>query len=307
MPPPVTSPSPRGPTQGTIVVLGDTQRTTWMEVLVGREQNDAARVALIQQIAADERPAFVVHLGDMVATGGSAKDWQYYDRLMAPLTALGIRIYPVLGNHDYWGDDEAALRHARERYPELGSGGHHAIRHRSLGLIWLDSNLEGAAASNQTAWFGRALASFDASPDVTAIVVFTHHPPYTNGKGRKPEPYVARRVLPPFFAARKTVAMMSGHVHGYERFQVGGRAFIVSGGGGGPRVTYAVGADAPFAPAYVTGTGVRRPFNYVVIEPLSDALRFTVKCLKSERQCESGILETFTVSLRTESAAPSGG
>src|SRR5262245_12627543 len=84
--PPMPPYAPSAPSQvspeGPIVVLGDTQRTTWEEVLLlWREQNEAARLALIQKIAAEEQPAFVVHLGDMVESGGTARNWEYFDRL----------------------------------------------------------------------------------------------------------------------------------------------------------------------------------------------------------------------------------
>src|SRR4051812_7769182 len=88
-----------------IVVIGDTQRTSPIEELIGREQNEAARLALIAKIAKEEQPAFVVHLGDMVESGDSTEQWQYFDRLVSALTVRNVRILPVLGNHDYWGDD----------------------------------------------------------------------------------------------------------------------------------------------------------------------------------------------------------
>ena len=103
------------------------------------------------------------------------------------------------------------------------------------------------------------------------------------------------RLLPPFFRARKTLALLSGHVHGYERFEVRGKAFIVSGGGGGPRVSYLTGPDAPYQPAYVTSDGRPRAFHYIVIEVLGDALRFDVKCLELDAPCPAGRLETFAI------------
>jgi hypothetical protein len=276
------------------VVLGDTQRTTWMEELIGREQNDAGRRALIEMIAEQETPAFVVHLGDMVESGGSATSWRYFDRLVAPLTSRGIPILPLFGNHDLWGSEAGARRNARARFPQLGSGGY-AMRFHELGLIWLDSNVTGDAASRQTAWFGEALKALDDAGEVRGILVFTHHPAYTNGKHRHPEPYVTSDVLPRFLAAKKTMAMMSAHVHGYERFVEHGRTFVVTGGGGGPRVEYAVGSRAPFPPAYVTVTGEKRPLNYVTVERTTTGLVFTARCTPVDGRCEDGILERFSV------------
>jgi hypothetical protein len=91
--------------------------------------------------------------------------------------------------------------------------------------------------------------------------------------------------------------MLSGHVHGYERFIINGRTFVVTGGGGGPRVEYHVGYRAQPTPAYVTASGARRPFNYVVVENGDNELKFTTKCLNPDNVRESCTLETFRVAL----------
>jgi 3',5'-cyclic AMP phosphodiesterase CpdA len=286
--------SPMGP----ILVIGDTQRTSWAEaVIFGREQNETARRALIHKIALEERPAFVVHLGDLVVTGDSAREWEYFDRLMSPLTARRISILPVLGNHDYWGEDHAALRQARARFPQLAPHGYYARRHGRLGLIWLDSNLADASGREQGAWFGRALSTFEADPGVHGVLVFTHHPPFTNGKQRSGDAYVLSELLPRFRRAPKARVMLSGHVHGYERFIRYWRTFIVTGGAGGPRVEYRIGGDVVTAPAYSTPTGKVRAFHYVAIRDARTALEFEVKCLALDAPCPGGVLERFSVAL----------
>ena len=300
MPPYAPPAPPQSSPQGPIVVLGDTQRTTWEEVVfMWREQNEAARLALIQKIATEEHPAFVVHLGDMVESGGSAQNWEYFDRLVSPLTVRKIQILPVLGNHDHWGSEKALRQSIQKRFPVLGANGFYKKEHAGLGLVWLDSNLHGAAGAQQSAWLDQVLAEFGRNDAVRGVVLFMHHPAYTNGKSRHGEPYVQREVLPRFFAAPKTVALLSGHVHGYERFVVRGREFVVTAGGGGPRVEYELPPEAPYVPAYNTKTDSRRPFNYVVMQPTSTGLDFTVKCLNTDGDCPSGILEKFAVAFPT--------
>lgn len=300
MPPYAPPAPPQSSPDGPIVVLGDTQRTTLEEVVfMWREQNEAARLALIKKIATEEHPAFVVHLGDMVESGGSAQNWEYFDRLISPLTARKIQIFPVLGNHDHWGSEKALRRSIQKRFPVLGANGFYTKEHAGLGLVWLDSNLDGEVGAQQSAWLDQVLAGFGRNDAVRGVVLFMHHPAYTNGKRRHGEPYVQREVLPRFFAAPKTVALMSGHVHGYERFVVRGREFVVTAGGGGPRVEYLLPPEAPYVPAYNTKTDARRPFNYVVMQPTSSGLDFTVKCLNTEGDCPSGILERFAVAFPT--------
>lgn len=298
MPPQSAPAEPTASPTGPIVVLGDTQRTSWgEELLFGREQNEAARRALVDKIAAEEGPAFIVHLGDLVVTGGSQAEWEYFDRLMSPLTARRIPILPVLGNHDYWGNDSDALRFARARFPQLTEHGYYAMRHGRLGLIWMDSNLADARGREQADWFARVLAAFEGDLDVRGVLVFTHHPPFTNGKQRSGEAYVLSELLPSFFAAPKARVLLSGHVHGYERFVRSGKTFVVTGGAGGPRVEYHVGAEVVTPPAYVTPTGDVRAFHYVTIRDDEAALQFEVKCLQLDAPCPGGLLEKFSVDL----------
>ena len=281
-----------------IVVLGDTQRTTLVErLLLGREQNERARRALLEKLVREERPAFVIHLGDLVSCGASAREWQYFDRLVAPLAAHGIRIRPVLGNHDYWGPAALALRYARRRFPELAPNTFGALHHGPLGLIWLDSNLSGGAAAQQLRWFESTLAGYERDPELRGVLAFAHHPPFSNARGHARTGRALTLLLPPFFAAAKTLALLSGHVHGYERFERRGKTFIVSGGAGGPRATYHTGTGAPHPPAYLTADGRARAFHYLVIELMAEQLCFEVKCLELGAACPGGLLETFCLPL----------
>ena len=285
-----------------IVVLGDTQRTTFPERLLGREQNERARQALIEKLVREERPAFVVHLGDLVSCGASAGEWRYFDRLVAPLTARGIRIRPVLGNHDYWGPRALALRLARRRFPELAPRTFAALRQGQLGLLWLDSNLTGTAAAEQLRWFQAALDSYERDPEVRGVLAFAHHPPFSNARRRERTRPTLGELLEPFCAAGKTLALLSGHVHGYERFQLRGKTFIVSAGAGGPRVRYRTGADARHPPAYATADGQPRAFHYLVLQATAAQLCFEVKCLELGDRCSTGRLESFALAWATAAA-----
>lgn len=272
---------------GPLIVLGDTQRTSWAEeALCGREQNEQPRRDLIAAIAERERPAFVVHLGDMVVDGASAAEWRYFDHLVSPLRARHVPIRPLLGNHDYWGDDRAALGAATERFPELATR-FYADRHRSLGLVWLDSNLRGRRARGQERWLADTLAAFDCDPRIRGVLVFTHHPPFTNGVGRDPDDYVVQHILPAFQTSHKTLVLFSGHVHGYEHFEHRGKAFIVTGGGGGPRVQYRTGVRDP------------RAFNYVSIRLEPERLELVAKCLYDTGGCKNGELDRFSLPFAT--------
>jgi hypothetical protein len=68
--------------------------------------------------------------------------------------------------------------------------------------------------------------------------------------------------VPAFFASRKTRAMVTGHAHGYERFERQGKTFIVTGGGGGPRFPLLQGDEQRHGDDQFCGPALRH-FNFV--------------------------------------------
>ncbi len=277
-----------------IVVLGDTQRSLWAEEhVLGREQNETDRVALIDQLAEDENPALVVLLGDLVAAS-SPRHWEYFAALTEPLAERAIPLLAVLGNHEYFGPGRDPTQLARRRFPELGAGGYYAKMLGRLGLVFLDSNLSGRAAERQSSWLDRTLTLLDLEPRVRAILLFSHHPPYTNGVARDGTPLVRQALLPRLVRAKKGLALFAAHVHGYERFaEEQGRTVVITGGGGGPRVRYRVGARPLLGPE--PESPAPRPLHYVVLEDQGTALRITARCLRTDPACKNGMLDDVSL------------
>jgi hypothetical protein len=288
---------PRGPPRS-IVVLGDTQRSLWVEEQVlHREQNELERVALIDQLAAEENPALVVLLGDMVAAS-SARHWEYFTSLMLPLEERSILLLPVLGNHEYFGPGRDPTERARRRFRDLVHGGYYAKQLGRLGLVFLDSNLSGLAEKRELAWLDRLLTRFDGDPSVRAVVAFTHHPPYTNGIAREGTPLVRDHVLPRLEQSTKGLLLLTAHVHGYERFPMNeGVTVVVSGGGGGPRVGYRVGSARSRLPAWPSKgeSPAARPLHYVVLEDAGRTLRLTARCLRTDPACQRGPMDELAL------------
>jgi hypothetical protein len=59
--------------------------------------------------------------------------------------------------------------------------------------------------------------------------------------------------------------MISGHTHAYEHFVEDGKHFIVTGGGGGPRVSLHTGQDQRHRDLFVGPAP--RPFHYLWMVP----------------------------------------
>jgi Icc-related predicted phosphoesterase len=260
---------------GRFAVVGDLQRTSLLEFW--RESNDAERGLVVAAIAR-ARPAFLAIVGDLVFDGSSARSWAEFDALTAPLRDAGIPTLAAFGNHEYWGG-RGGERHFFARFP--GIEGHHwyTVDYGPLRFIVLDSNIDklpAAAWERQVRWYEEALAAGDRAPEVRGVVVLLHHPPYTNSTVTGDEPHVQRFFVPPFLRAHKTLAMVSGHVHSYERFARAGKTFLVSGGGGGPRAKLATGSARRHPDDLFPGPALR-DFNFLLVTVT--AMGFTAEVL----------------------------
>ena len=264
---------------GRFAVLGDLQPTSRLEIW--RESNALERVLLVESVRRAE-PDFVVLLGDAVFCGSSASAWTEFDRLCRPLRDARLPVLPVLGNHEYWVSPAAALRRFFERFPDLGRRRWYARRYGPLGLVFLDSNRRWQSRrswSAQRAWFERTLADFDADARVRGVLVFLHHPPYTNSTVTSDELHVQRDLVPPFASARKTLALVAGHVHSYERYARGGKTFVVAGGGGAPRVRLSMGDRRRHADDLFEGPALRF-FHFLEAAPTAGGVEVAVRGLE---------------------------
>jgi hypothetical protein len=113
------------------------------------------------------------------------------------------------------------------------------------------------------------------------VLVLLHHPPFTNSRVTSDAIHVQRDLVPPFAGASKTLAMISGHVHNYERFVREGKTFLVAGGGGGPRAPLREGARRRHADDLFAG-GRLRAFHYLRFRPGREALEVEVRGLEKD-------------------------
>lgn len=278
-PAPFAGPLPAAHEGLRLIVVGDLQRTA--PVLEGwREHNDAERARVVAEVGR-ARPDLLLITGDCVFDGGSDAEWAAFDRLVAPLRARAIPAIAAFGNHEYWRGRGEAEAHLFPRFPLDRSRHHFTVELGPLRLVVLDSNADDLSATEwneQRAWLARTLASFDADRTVSGVIVALHHPPYTNSTYTGDESMVQRDLVPPFAHARKTLAMLSGHVHSYERFTHDDKTYVVSGGGGGPRAPLATGSDRRHPDDLFDGP-VQRDFHFTVYTIGPDGVHAEVRGL----------------------------
>ena len=256
------APDPIPVTTQRVAIVGDLQPTSGLAVW--RESNHAERRTIVRAIAR-ENPDFLSLLGDLVFCGSSSAAWADFDRLYAPLRSERIHAIPVLGNHEYWVKRKLALANFFARFPDLHGRHWHAASYGPLGLVFLDSNYHWMSAAlwrAQLTWYREALDRFDAAPATRGVLVFLHHPPFTNSRVTSDTMHVQRDLLGPFQQSEKTLAMISGHVHSYERFERSGKVFLVTGGGGGPRVSLSEGSRRRHSDDAFAGPSLRA-FHYL--------------------------------------------
>jgi 3',5'-cyclic AMP phosphodiesterase CpdA len=263
-PAPRTFPAGAGlaPRSGRFAILGDLQPTSPLERW--RESNPQERRQIVREVARD-RPDFVAALGDMVFCGSLDSQWRELERVCEPLLEADVPVFPILGNHEYWVLGRRSLARFDARFPHLEGRRFYEVRYGPLAMLFLDSNrrsLGAAAWERQLAWLRERLAAIDAGSETGGVLLFAHHPPFTNSTVVGDSRDVRRDIVPAFAAARKTLAIFSGHVHSYERFQRDGKSYVVTGGGGAPRQRLYMGARRRHADDLFSG-GAVRGFHYL--------------------------------------------
>ena len=222
-------------TRNRFLILGDTQGTSHWEFW--RESNDKERKLILDEIV-KRQPAFVIYLGDLTTRGSSKKHWQEFDAMHRTWLKEKIPVFPVLGNHEFYGNNESALDYFFGRFPYLERRRWYSFVWKEIGLIFVDSNfstLTAEESEQQRRWYADELERFERDKKIDFVIVCSHEPPFTNSRVVGPNKRVEVDFVDPFLRFTKTSFFFSGHAHTYERFQVGDKIFIVSGGGGGPR------------------------------------------------------------------------
>jgi 3',5'-cyclic AMP phosphodiesterase CpdA len=269
------------PTRDHFCIVSDTQKTSHWEFW--RETNGRERKWITQEMA-NRDPAFIINLGDLTARGSSKKHWQEFDTLNTPLRERRIPYFPVMGNHEFYGNNGKDLSYFFGRFLYLDHRRWYSFIWKNIGFILLDSNFSDMTVEEvhqQTQWYLKELEKFEKDDRVDYIIAGCHRPPFTNSKivrlSQKSQTYFAK----PFLRFRKAVLFFSGHSHTYERFRFGGKLFIVTGGGGGPRHKVYVDPKEWHYEDLYAGPELRF-FHFCEIEVTGESLLFTVHRLEAD-------------------------
>ena len=200
-------------------------------------------------------PEFVIHVGDLVGTGGDRVLWNQFFLRTAELHA-SIPLMPVIGNHEYYGetdenhinDDFPSGEYQPEHYLKYfnlpGNERYYAHNISNAHFITLDCAVPGSvfyetgATDNNTQvqWLYDDLVNVNDSVNWIFVSyhvpekrtheyeIYTEHGTYRN------------MTINDVFHESGVDAVFLGHWHTYERqhFELAGRTipYVISGGGG---------------------------------------------------------------------------
>ena len=229
-------------------------------------------------------PAFLLHLGDVIY--GPDKEAHYVDRFYRPYRHYPGKILAIPGNHD--GEEKAApdspsLKDFRINFcaataavpPTAASSGIYRETMTQPGAYWVldapfarivglySNRLEnpgylqgitnGKPDTSQVDWLTATLKSVAKAKDGKALIIATHHPPYSQS-GHSGSTEMNDTIDTACNAASLTPDLfLSGHAHNYQRYtrHLGGKQvpYLVVGTGGMPPQPVVAATGQPVAGA----------------------------------------------------------
>ncbi|RYY60254.1 MAG: metallophosphoesterase [Chitinophagaceae bacterium] len=256
-----------------IAFASDTQAPMFVETLWLKANNNRTATRLLFSDVARRRPQALFLLGDVVNLGYSNAQWRPMDRYLTSLRDRGVPVHAILGNHEVMGRAAAGERKFQQRFPEHVRTGYVQVVD-SVAVVLLNSNFKAMTAdedSVQQRWYTDTLQALQDDPAVQYIVVSCHHSPYTNSKIVGVSHAVQQRFVPAFLKTSKCRLFLSGHSHNYEHFHVGGKDFMVIGGGGGLHQPLRTGTEDLSDVA----TDYKPQFHYLTVKRAKDHLVVT--------------------------------
>jgi hypothetical protein len=229
-----------GPSPFNFVVLGDSGYAT-------DEQN-----AIAQNILA-EKPAFVIHTGDIVynpnldiapATNIDLYQTNYFNYYYATMSSAPF--FPTPGNHDFGPTLTPYLSvHSLpgDSTPTADLGRYYSYDWGNVHFVSLDAHASLNDAVNGSGLMLQWLDNDLGSTKQFWRVVYFHYPPFAAGVHMNdPQPALVRQYLVPMLDKYGVQVVLSGHEHSYQRSQPmrnsnfvatnAGTNYISSGGGG---------------------------------------------------------------------------
>lgn len=252
------------------------------KIILKAYRNEEARDSLFSDILF-QHPENLFMLGDLTSRGSKEKAWTPLDVFLNSLNKIKARVYAVPGNHEYMGISSPGIQIFKLRFNEKWLHGFSVVTD-SIAIVMLNSNfnkLPENEFSKQVKWYRSEMDSLDADPAIKAIIVCTHHPPYSNSLIVGSSEPVADILVPIFEKSKKSKLFISGHSHNLEYFSGrSGKQYLIIGGGGG--------IEQPLIPPDkrkyydLINQDVKPLYFYLIIESKGDCLKLIARGFKND-------------------------
>ena len=215
-----------------------TDRTTPITIYAIGDTSPAVQNTL--RILAHTSPAteeFTIHVGDLQYYSTYIESQQLWFDLMQPLLRANA-FMPCEGNHeserphelddiygrlfDHPGDPTSASVADTTWWYHYETGGVH--------FISLSTERNIAMGSDQWNWFSATMNRIEAEPGYRFTIVYFHRPIY--GVASYAPNLGNRTAIEAVITAHRVPLVLAGHMHNYERFQIGNITHVTTGSGG---------------------------------------------------------------------------
>jgi acid phosphatase type 7 len=219
----------------TVIAYGDQRFHDHFNFMIA---NPKARMALVQKIA-KEKPDAIQMSGDVPYRGTDLADYDAFRTETKAWRDAHLRVYPALGNHELSGGVEKGVEAWWDAFPELkGMRWYSVALGDRISLIQLDSTSDLTRDSKQIKWLRAQLTALP--PSVDFVMISLHHPPvadiqmhlHVDHNPRSNEIALRNFISQISPSLHATIVVIAGHIHNYERAEVDGVTYLVSGGGG---------------------------------------------------------------------------
>lgn len=274
-----------------IAVIADTQAPQWVETLWLEDERNREATGVLFNRLLKEPVTGVFMLGDLVAMGSKEEQWTPVDYFIAALRRKLVGVYAIPGNHDYSFPANAGIAEFYKRFPRAKATVQ-VYTIDSVAMVLVDANYSHLSRNRekvQEVRYRQCMDSLQNDVSVKAVIVCTHHPPYTNSTAVKPSKEVRQRLASVYESTPKAALFLSGHSHNMEHFYEQGKDFLVIGGGGGLRQPLLSPEKRKYNELIDNEQRIR--FFYVIIEREGNILTIKAKGMQAD---------DFTKKLETE-------
>jgi len=203
--------------------------------VIGDSRDGEKVYTRLMQNILERRPAFIVHLGDMI-NRPHEKEWRAFFNLSKP---IDLPFFPVVGNHDV-GTTRLGEEIYRKQFSLPEEKTYYAFRAGGILFVILDSEKgKGRIMDEQWSWLKNLLSSSKER----AKLIFLHRPLFVPmdslKEGKAMDRYPSDRDrLHQLFVRTEVKAVFAGDDHRYDRTEKEGITHVISGGGGAPIIYF---------------------------------------------------------------------